>query len=250
MAVMSCSNYPYGFFHAYRNVAERKELSVVVHLGDYIYEYGEGTYGNGTEINRIPNPPTVLATLSDYRARHAQYKTDADLQLAHAAHAFITVWDDHEFFDNSDGTRKLDERVKNGIRAYFEYLPIRQEGMDSTGRIYRDFRFGKLMDLFMLDTRIIGRDATDKYLPWEVLNPKRQMLGLDQEAWLFSNLKASKARQTKWRVIGQQIIFSQIQLLGLPINYDSWDGYPFARKRVTDFIDKNNIEDVVILSGE
>lgn len=135
----------------------------MVGLGDYIYEYGNKEYGDGTSIGRIPSPNKEITTLEDYRSRHAQYKTDPDLQRAHAAHPWIVVWDDHESADNSSpdgaGNHQPDEgpwsdRKLAAMRAYFEYMPIRAAVVDGEGRIYRSFGVGGLLDLVMLDTRM------------------------------------------------------------------------------------------------
>nr|MBA3949046.1 alkaline phosphatase D family protein [Acidobacteriota bacterium] len=101
LAVASCSNLPWGYFNAYRRIAEREDLDAVLHLGDYIYEYRNGTYGDGTAFGRVPMPDKEITTLEDYRTRHAQYKSDPDLQAAHAMHPWIAVWDDHEFTNNA-----------------------------------------------------------------------------------------------------------------------------------------------------
>jgi alkaline phosphatase D len=95
-ALASCSNYPYGYFHAYRHIAARRDLDLVFHVGDYIYEYPNAGYGDGAPLGRLPQPEHEIVTLSDYRLRHATYKSDPDLQAAHRQHPFITVWDDHE----------------------------------------------------------------------------------------------------------------------------------------------------------
>lgn len=101
LAVVSCSNFPYGFFNAYRHLSQRADLDAVVHLGDYIYEYADGAYGSGASLNRVPFPNRETVTLSDYRLRYAQYRTDPDLQEAHRQHPWIIVWDDHESTNDS-----------------------------------------------------------------------------------------------------------------------------------------------------
>lgn len=144
LAVYSCANYPFGFFNAYGNPARKDSVDYVVHLGDYIYEYvGDGDYGYGWSIDRIPQPERIIFTLYDYRERLANYRSDLDLQLSHATFPWIPVWDDHEVADNvwrdgmaelnnteasfvSDGGVSVDQRKMNAVRAYFEYMPIRQ----------------------------------------------------------------------------------------------------------------------------
>ncbi|KAJ1538299.1 hypothetical protein HK405_013945, partial [Cladochytrium tenue] len=136
LGVVSCSNLPFGFFHAYARLALRSDLDAIVHLGDYIYEYRNGEYGDGTDIGRVPLPDHELRSLVDYRVRHAQYKEDPDLQALHQVKPWIVVWDDHEFVDNVAGGEehewKIGERMPGAMQAYFEYLPIR-EPMTRTG---------------------------------------------------------------------------------------------------------------------
>jgi alkaline phosphatase D len=100
LASISCSNYPAGYFNVYRCVANRDDLDAVVHLGDYIYEFANGVYGDGSGSGRVPMPAGEASTLADYRLRYATYRSDVDLQAAHAAHPFIAVWDDHEVIND------------------------------------------------------------------------------------------------------------------------------------------------------
>src|SRR5688572_1585503 len=101
LASLCCSNYPAGFFNVYRCVANRDDLDAVVHVGDYIYEFANGVYGDGSGLLRIPEPRREAVTLSDYRVRYATYRSDPDLQEAHRRHPFIVVWDDHELTNNA-----------------------------------------------------------------------------------------------------------------------------------------------------
>lgn len=102
IAVYSCSNFPFGFFNAYGNPVRKDSVDYIIHLGDYLYEYaGDGDYGYGESIGRVPKPERVIFTLYDYRARHATYRTDQDLLLSHANFPWIPVWDDHEVADNT-----------------------------------------------------------------------------------------------------------------------------------------------------
>ncbi|ORY12564.1 hypothetical protein BCR33DRAFT_800473 [Rhizoclosmatium globosum] len=273
-AVVSCSNWPRGFFNVYSSIAARDEVDVVLHLGDYIYEYRNGEYGDGSSIGRIPKPDRELLTLGDYRERHAQYKEDEDLQSLHRLKPWIVIWDDHEFVDdisgffNSAHSNETLIRIPAAMRAYFEYLPIRVQknfhykpahlSLQSQNRdlaieadqhngIYRNFHFGKLLDLMMLDTRIHGRDRSD----WAtVLNEDRTILGDDQEQWLVQQLQESSDRGAAWRVIGNQVVFAQMDWWGLMFNSDAWDGYPASRKRILEAIEKRNVKDVVVLTGD
>ena len=257
MAFASCSNYPAGFFNAYACLAERDDVDVVLHLGDYLYEYGNGEYGDGTPLGRIPDPEHEVLTLEDYRRRHATYKTDDDLQAAHARHPWITIWDDHETANNSHptGAENHDPKTEGdwetrklaGIRAYYEWMPIREL---PTG-LFRSFRFGELLDLIMLDTRLHGRDpeaAPKDNVAAE--DEARTLLGDDQRGWLFDALSDSKRSGSSWRVIGQQIMVAPVSFDGTDFNPDSWNGYRASRNRVLDHLEAGGIDNVVFLTGD
>jgi alkaline phosphatase D len=245
-AVVSCASVPHGYFHAYAAIAQRQDLDAVVHLGDYIYEYGEGQYGKV----RTSEPTHECQSLADYRQRYAQYRRDPNLQEAHRQHPFICIWDDHEFVDNAyqDGATGDDpvqgpweEQRKAASQAYSEWIPIRDQ---SDGRIWRILNYGGLVDLFLLDTRIWGRDIQLPQGDPGITNDRRQILGSDQEKWLTDNLRKSKAR---WKLIGQQVMMTSTPAW---FHEDGWDEYPAARKRFFDVLEKNHIEDVVVLSGD
>ncbi|MES1176580.1 MAG: alkaline phosphatase D family protein [Myxococcales bacterium] len=266
IAFVSCSNLPYGFFNAYAAIAQRPDLDAVLHLGDYLYEYGNGTFGDGTAIDRIPQPNKEILNLSDYRTRHAQYKTDVDLQSVHRQNPFICVWDDHEVSNDAwkhgaenhqpDAEGDFEARKAAAIQAYFEWMPIRAQQRDQTGLIYRTFRFGDLMDLIMLDTRLIGRDqqVADPCDTVDISDPSRQLLGETQEQWFFGELEGSAKRGTRWRVVGQQVMFAQLVNVLAPgsciFNPDQWDGYAAARSRVLDELVNKKIGNVAILTGD
>lgn len=266
LAVTSCSNYAYGYFNAYRALAERDDLDLVLHLGDYLYEYANGQYGDGGALGRVPDPDREIVTLEDYRLRHAQYKSDPDLQAVHAAHAFITVWDDHEsandaFEDGAQNHQPGSEgdwqvRKASAIQAYHEWMPIRELWQDDFERIYRSFAIGDLADLVLLDTRLYGRDQqlADPCDVAGLTDPARTLLGPEQQAWLFDELGASQARGARWRLIGQQVMFAQLlNVAAQPVcafNTDQWDGYAASRAAVLDFFERQAIDNVVILTGD
>jgi len=198
LAVVSCSNYSHGFFHVYKELSTRP-FAAVLHLGDYIYEYGQGVYDNpkALEQGRTPEPVTETISLDDYRRRYALYRTDPSLQAAHAAHPFICVWDDHEVANDtwkggaenhSDDEGEFLARRRAALQAYFEWLPIR-EGK-SQEIIYRSFELGDIASLIMLDTRNIGRDKPLSYstdlppmaIPFDFSDPKAPVAVLDAEA--------------------------------------------------------------------
>ncbi|KAJ3145074.1 hypothetical protein HDU89_007594 [Geranomyces variabilis] len=263
LAVVSCANLPAGFFNAYASIARRTDVDLVLHLGDYIYEYKNGQYGDGSKLNRVPEPDVEISTLYDYRTRHAQYKRDPDLQAVHLAHPFVTVWDDHEFADDSwiggaEGTKPgipgpWEARKLAAMRAYFEYMPIRAALVDGVGKIYRNFQVGKLFDLTMLDTRMSGRDQTDQKSGAIINDANRTIMGFPQETWFNDQLSSSKARGAQWRIVGNQVTFAPARVLFdsiMVLPPDSWDDYPANRKRVMDHITTNQIQNVVMLTGD
>jgi alkaline phosphatase D len=226
LAIYSCSNFPFGFFNAYGNSVRKDSVDYAVHLGDYIYEYKNGEYGWGQSIGRIPLPDHDIYTLYDYRKRIATYRTDLDLLASHQQLAWIPVWDDHEVSDNtyrdgaselnntessfvSDGGVSVDQRKMNAVRAYFEWMPIRQVEMDDNLRIWRSFSIGSLLDLVMLDTRQYDRSITDLYWNTDYVHDisndaGRSMMGSRQENWFYNSLISSAKRGATWRVIGSQ----------------------------------------------
>ncbi|MDB4937322.1 MAG: Phosphodiesterase/alkaline phosphatase, partial [Labilithrix sp.] len=187
-AVVSCSNYAMGYFHVYAALATRADLDAVLHVGDYIYEYADGEYGD--ERKSEPNNETV--TLADYRLRYAQYRSDPDLRELHRQHPFVTTWDDHEVADNAskDGAGNHDaseglyaDRKRAAFRAYAEWMPIRGDLAD--GKIWRTLRYGTLADLIILDTRHWGKQNQSGDEDPARFDDARQILGVDQEAWFF-----------------------------------------------------------------
>jgi alkaline phosphatase D len=263
LAFASCANLPAGFFNAYRGIGSRTDLDAVIHLGDYIYEYQNARYGDGTRFGRIPAPDREIVSLDDYRTRHAQYKTDPDLQEAHRQHPWITVWDDHEFANNTwrDGAANHNADQGEGdwmtrraaaARAYYEWMPIRDFTSPADACIYRTFAFGSLLDLVMLDTRVVGRDQQAPRDRIEAIeDPKRSLLGAKQESWLFEQLQSSQKRGARWQVLGQQVMFAPNNPWGRPAgNADAWDGYRPGRDRVLDFLDAHKMRSTVIMTGD
>lgn len=248
LAVVSCSNYELGYFNAYREIARRDDLDAVLHLGDYIYEYGPGLSGYTTPATAVGlapkprdkklTPREEIVSLEQYRARHALYKTDRDLQKIHARHAVINIWDDHEVAndawrggaENHDPATEGDwqARKRAGIRAFYEWLPIREPADgdpidETTGNpddLYRVFDFGDLARLVMIDTREAGRDQqlsgveliqTYAGTPPQGPFPKdvrdggkaRQLMGRRQVVWLGEQI--AETTQT-WQLIGNQVL--------------------------------------------
>ncbi|HCG5486067.1 TPA: alkaline phosphatase D family protein [Vibrio parahaemolyticus] len=235
MAVVSCANYPAGYFHVYREILNQHEQSpfdVVLHLGDYIYEYGAGGYASedAAALGREPSKGTECITLDDYRKRYAQYRQDADLQALHAKLPMIAVWDDHELANDTwkngaenhqDDEGSFIDRRAAAAAAWTEWLPVR-ENTFSNMLIYRQFSFGNLVNLMMLDTRLVGRDKPLDYFSLSVptmeaigglvaqsRSADRELLGTEQLAWLMNEFKTHDA---KWNVLGQQVLMSRMEL--------------------------------------
>ncbi len=234
LAVCSCSNYQAGLFNSYDAMAN-SDADIIIHLGDYFYEYEAGGYGATEEnafLNRNHKPTTEILTLEDYRTRYKQYKSDKSLQLAHQKKPFICVWDDHEITNDSykDGAENHTEgeegsyesRKQFALQAYSEFLPFSRLDKNNNNLIYRTINIGNLVHLIMLDTRIIGRskqlNLTDYFTPngldfnafANALNDtSRSLLGNTQRDWLVNELNGSPA---KWQVLGQQILMGKMNV--------------------------------------
>ncbi|WP_331958639.1 alkaline phosphatase D family protein [Ohtaekwangia sp.] len=255
LAIVSCSNWEFGYFNAY-NIIAGKEVDAVVHLGDYIYEYATGKYGD-TTIGRIHLPKHEIISLQDYRTRYSQYHLDEGLRKVELRHPFITIWDDHEVANNvyTSGAQNhqpeegdFNQRKAAAKQAYYEWLPIREGN-----KHYRSFTFGKLADLIMLDERLEGRTVqADSVTDPNFESDKRSMLGAEQLQWFENSLKNSKAA---WKIIGNQVLFSDLDITGMykngmPKNLDAWDGYPAEKKRLEQFILQSKIENLIFVSGD
>ncbi len=278
MAVVSCSNHAYGYFNAYGRIAQRADLDLVMHLGDYIYEYGAGQYGT----TRTPEPSNEILTLADYRQRHAQYKRDADSQAMHRQHPLVAIWDDHETANNSNKTGAENHqpategdwnvRVAMALQAYYEWMPVRPVDTTNLRKNNRYYAYGDLVDLIMLEERLNGRSEqllnSTHATPFGAgfaqsdpgySDPARTMLGADEEDWLADRLRNSPSR---WKMLGQGVMFAQLKGVaaanaaggGLFLNSDQWDGYQPARNRIYDVLkgDATNppVSNVVILTGD
>jgi alkaline phosphatase D len=261
LGVVSCSNLPQGYFNAYGCLANRPDLDAIIHLGDYTYEYANEQYGDGTRFGRIPEPNKETVALQDYRARHAQYKMDPDSLEIHRQHPFIVTWDDHEFGNNSwrGGAQNHDAsegdwtaRRSAAQQAYYEWMPIREDAQTQLSRIYRTFRFGNLATLYMLDTRIVGRDEqAPREDATKIDVPNRQLLGAEQEQWLAEQLVASVKNQARWNLLGQQVMFAPQSRVGAPsVSPDTWDGYRAARGRVFDMFARAKADNLCVLTGD
>ena len=257
LAFVSCSNYEAGYYNAFARLADRDDVQAVVHLGDYIYEYGPDTYGDKS-LDRKHIPAKEITSLSDYRTRYAQYRLDEDFKRVHQMHPFVTIWDDHEIANNAykDGAQNhqpdegdYEARKAAARRAYFEWLPVRDNAAQD---IYRTLPFGATAELILLDERIAGRTyPVDSVGQAEFEAADRSMLGAQQMDWFKRTLKNSTAT---WKVLGNQVIFSPVDISelgwGAPVNLDAWDGYPHERRQLLNFFEKENIENLVITAGD
>ncbi len=251
-AVVSCSNWQHEYFHSYRHLMMRNDFDCVLHLGDYIYEYEEGAF-SANMADRVHEPNHENITLEDYRLRYSQYHLDDDLRDLHQQFPFIMIWDDHESANDSykDGAQNHSpstegswtDRKNGSTQAYHEWLPIRSPDMNNKIKIYRKFNWGDLIDLHMLDTRLIARtEQTTNYN-----DPNKTLLGTDQFNWLTTNLQNSTAR---WNLLGNQVMMAPLEVFGTPVNKDQWDGYAYEREQFQNFVTNNNIGNLVVLTGD
>lgn len=271
----SCQNYSYGYFNSHAAIATKPDLDAMIFLGDYIYETG----GNSNVPGRDHFPANEIISLTDYRQRHGQYKTDPDLQACHRQIPWICIWDDHETTNNSymtgadnhteataDAPNEGIWEIRKGwaVRAYFEWMPIRDnantafdssngEGYkpEGNGSIQRTLKYGDLVDLIMLDTRLAGRAIQTDTV---TVSPEQTILGTAQREWFLGELSKSTA---KWKMVGQQMTFAPLKIVPLPeaqggtfLNSDAWDGYRFDRNAVMNLIRDEAISNVVFLSGD
>lgn len=233
LAVASCANFGSGFYNAYRTIAETPGIDAVIHLGDYIYEYGPDGYDGetGRMLGRFAEPAHDAVTLEDYRARFAAYRRDPDLQAAHAAAAFITVWDDHETANNSwmggaanhkeDTQGSWAARCEAALQAYFEWMPMRDPKRGEAARtLTRTYEFGEIASLILIESRLTGRGEAlslggvtdpEAFEAGPLADPARTMLGAPQEAWLDGELKRSAAAGTAWQVLGNQTVMAPMR---------------------------------------
>lgn len=279
IGMVSCSRTWSGYFNAYARIAERSDLDVILHCGDYIYDEP-----NPREMVRPPEnrqQASIPETLDEYRARYALYRLDADLRRAHQEHPWVITWDNHEF-GNGDvwccggageepNSPAWFARKARAIQAFLEWTPTRPPDPRQDQRIWRQLPYGDLLDLIVLDTRAWGRDMPlgEQFttIGEEQLNdPSRTILGQDQYAWLTERMQGSQAR---WRLLLNQVLMAQWNAGGTPtldgvadidlvplreggnaINPIAWDGYGPERERLFDFLEREGIGDNVVVSGD
>jgi len=257
MAFVSCSNYPAGFFTAYRHLAEERP-DLIVHLGDYQYEHAATT----NQIGR-PHVGPETVTLANYRQRQALYKTDPDLQLAHAAAPWLAVWDDHEVDNNYADEipeREIDaatfrERRAAAYRAYYENMPLRRSSvpLGPDMQLFRRIRWGRLATFHLLDTRQYRSDQAcgDGYKDCpDAADPARSLPGIAQEDWLVDGFRQS---QTRWDLLAQQVFFGRRDNnagAANTVSMDAWDGYPASRDRIVQAWQDAQVRNPVVLTGD
>ena len=280
---MSCANKEFGFFNAYAHAAARTDIDLVVHLGDYIYEWGRGEHSQADKAlpERATLPTTETVLLADYRARYADYRRDPDLAALHAKVPMISIIDDHEVTNNSwyggagnhdAGEGEWKTRVAAAMQAYHEWLPMSDVPYDR-------YEIGDLASLFRAETRLLARSApldlgnalagssdpmaaAIRFRDTELADPRRTLMGPEQERWLANGMAASVSAGQRWQVLAQQVVMGPMLLppqaprwfaippspavekrltaavatarLGIPFSLDNWNGFPAARTRLLD----------------
>ncbi|WP_332820319.1 alkaline phosphatase D family protein [Sphingopyxis sp.] len=298
LALFSCSNLPFGWFNAYAHAAARQDIDLAVHVGDYLYEYPAGDYPSIKQMvpGRDIQPAHEIVALADYRLRYAAYRSDPDLARLHQLYPMIAQWDDHEFTNDTwkggaenhnEGEGSWADRAAAAERAYREWMPVADTR-------WRHYQVGDLATIFLPETRVTGRDkqfeideivagAGDaaaklkQFAETAYRDPARQMMGAEQENWLFAGLAASAKAGTRWQVCAQQVIMGSLftppetkdwfganmadnvrrrvetsmlaARAGLPFNLDAWDGYPAARSRLLAAAQRADA-DLVTLTGD
>jgi alkaline phosphatase D len=256
-AFASCQNYETGFFTAYEHMV-KEDLDLIIHLGDYMYEAAPRT---GRSRLHVGPEPT---TLNDYRMRYSLYKSDPDLQKAHALFPWIVTWDDHEVDNNYANDKAEDgaprdrflERRANAYQAYYEHMPLRRASLPhgSSLRLYRRLAFGDLAEFSVLDTRQYRSDQPcgdgNKPQCEEALASSQTMMGEEQEKWFFNGLGKSRAR---WNIIAQQVMFAKVDRRAGPeqaYSMDQWSGYEAARNRVLRYLEQRHPSNPVVITGD
>ena len=266
-AFASCQMYEHGYFTAYKHMAD-EDLDLVVHLGDYIYEYGPGVY-RGRDGNVRLHDGGEVQTVDDYRRRLAQYRTDADLQSAHAAFPWIVTFDDHEVDNNWAGfipenttdpgnltPALFAARRAAAFQAYYEHMPLRRDARpDGPSMLaHRRLTYGRMAEFSALDTRQYRSDQAcgdrTRIDCAERLDPARTMTGPEQEQWLLAGLAGSRAR---WNVVAQQVFMAQRDFEAGPkqrFSMDAWDGYKAGRDRLLAHVASRHVANPIVLTGD
>jgi alkaline phosphatase D len=259
LAFASCQRFEAGFYTAYQHMAE-EELDLVLHLGDYIYEKPKD---DPAMVRRVLGGE--VKSLADYRIRYAQYRSDPNLQAAHARCPWLVTWDDHEVQNNYADDRSEDRGVPpheflrrraNAYQAYYEAMPLRRRSVPRGPdlQLYRKASFGRLAELLVLDTRQYRSDQPydDKTHPLDqrVAEPGRSLLGARQRGWLESSLLQSPAA---WNVLAQQVMMAMCDMdpgQDRAYGMDSWPGYLHERRQLIRFLRDRLVANPIVLTGD
>jgi alkaline phosphatase D len=252
VGLATCSDYRSGYFQSYLGMARRNDLDLVLHMGDYIYE------GGGGPADRQHEPNQEIYTLANYRARYSQYRLDTMLQLCHRAHPWMTIWDDHDIvvdalrdtsFRHNPSFGSYAERKLAAITAAREWLPMRDP--DPGEDIYKNWRsvnWGNLAEIVMIDVRLYDRDRFAESVADTIYGrADHKMMGPVQLAWFNSTIRSTPAR---WKVVGNQLMFSHFGLLGIPFVLENWDGYPFERNQIFNNLQSNRVNNLIFATGD
>ncbi|MET7688271.1 alkaline phosphatase D family protein [Streptomyces sp. NPDC005483] len=265
-AAVSCQAYFDGYYTAHRHLSQ-DDVDVVLHLGDYLYEYAVNSVGGHRAYTDRKLPALFnreAVTLEDYRLRYALYKSDPDLRAVHAAHPFVVTWDDHEtennyagaISENDDPPEEFLLRRAAAYRAYWENQPLRAAQLPNgpDAQLYRRLQWGTLAQVDVLDTRQYRSDqvyADTKHFGGPLQgDPARTMTGAAQESWLIDGWRDARAL---WNVMAQQVCFSQrkLDLTAEPqMSMDAWDGYRASRRRILDGAKSAGAENLVVMTGD
>lgn len=266
-AVVSCANWQHGFFNVYDHIARSDDYDAVIHLGDYYYEYGADGMENSPmgQVGRLHEPRHEIISLDDYRVRHAQYRSDPNLQAMSAKFPLITIWDDHESSNDSwqtgaenhqDDEGDWDSRKQAAMRAYYEWMPIREPKRGKAREaLFRDYSYGDLLSLITVETRLTARaeplilenhaadiKADPEAFKSNVLgDPSREMFGQIQEDFIVDALAQSKKSGKPWRVLANQVIMGRLLTPDLA---------PYVDETAVSAIEKDwpGVRDMVVLS--
>lgn len=257
-AFASCQHYETGYYTAYEHML-KDDLDLVIHLGDYIYEYG------GVENRTRKHTGKEIVSLEDYRNRYALYRTDTDLQNMHAAAPWLVTWDDHEVDNNyadgiseeaKVGRAELLKRRANAYKAYYEHMPLRRDTLPKGPdmKLFRKVSYGRLADFYVLDTRQYRTDQPcgdgNKVQCDEALDPKNTMLGARQKKWLLRGLERSTA---EWNVLAQQVMMARVDRTAgaeAKFSMDQWPGYEAERRQLLKHFHEEKIKNPVVLTGD
>ena len=274
IAAFSCANFPAGHFNAYRDAAGQGDVDLCLHLGDYFYEYGAGGYGTGEAeaMNRLPDPRHETLSYLDYVRRHALYKSDPDLQAAHAAAPWIMVWDDHETANDSwsggaenhqpDSEGPWSERRDAALRAWYEWTPSREP--DNPAHRWAAVEIGDLATLVMVESRLTARDepftwddcpvdfsgrvndaARAELADWMatvVDDPDRRLIGQEQLDFIANRCAASAAAGKPWRILANQVIMARVQSPNFDRTLPFWMKWYTRSAGVHDFVERSRYD--------